>query len=219
MTTRILLVDDHQILREGLRSLLETQPDMKIVGEAGEGTTALQLVRTLRPDVVIMDVNMEGMDGIEVTRRIKREYPETRVLALSMYLRSGFVSEMFKSGASGYLLKENAFVEVVQAIRTVLAGQKYACAKVAGLLVDQYVQSEERASARTALTERETEVTRLLARGKSTKEIALITGSSIKTIDARRRRILKKLGLNSLAELVVYAIREHLIEVDDQRTT
>ena len=147
MATKILLVDDHQILREGLRSLLETQPDMKIVGEAGEGRTALQLVRSLHPDVIIMDVNMEGMDGIEVTRVIKREHPETKVLALSMFLRSSFVSEMFKSGASGYLLKENAFVEVVQAIKTVLSGQRYACAKVASLLMDELAQADDRAPA------------------------------------------------------------------------
>jgi DNA-binding NarL/FixJ family response regulator len=216
MAAKILLVDDHQILREGLRALLETQGDMEIVGEAGDGRTAFELVRSLHPDVVIMDVNMEGMDGIEVTRLIKRECPQTKVLALSMYLRSSFVSEMFKAGASGYLLKENAFVEVVQAINTILTGEKYACAKVAGLLVDAYVQVDDRAPAQTSLTERETEVTRMLARGKSTKEIALLTHTSIKTVDACRRRIMRKLGINSVAELVIYAIREHLIDVDGQ---
>ncbi len=216
MTTKILLVDDHQILREGLRSLLETQPDMKIVGEAGDGRMALQLVRSLRPDVVIMDVNMEGMDGIEATRVIKREHPETKVLALSMFLRSSFVSEMFKSGASGYLLKENAFVEVVQAIKTILTGQKYASAKVASLLMDELAQADDRTAAIAPLTKRETEVTRMVARGKSVKEIALSTGTSIKTIDACRRRVMRKLGINSVAELVIYAVRERLIDVDGQ---
>jgi two-component system response regulator NreC len=216
MTTKILLVDDHQILREGLRSLLETQPDMKIVGEAGDGRTALQLVRSLHPDVIIMDINMEGMDGIEVTRMVKREHPETKVLALSMYLRSSFVSEMFKSGASGYLLKENAFVEVVQAIKTILTGQRYASAKVASLLMDDLARVDERAPAGVRLTERETEVTKMLASGKSSKEIALVTGTSTKTIDACRRRIMQKLEINSVAELVIYAIRERLIDVDGQ---
>lgn len=216
MATKIVLVDDHQILREGLRSLLEAQPDMKIVGEAGEGRTALQLVRELHPDVVIMDVNMEGMDGIEVTRLITRQHPETKVLALSMYSRSSFVSEMFRSGALGYLLKENAFVEVVQAIKTIVTGQKYASTKVAGLLVDEYIQVEGRAGAKTPLTERETEVTRMLASGKSSKEIALVTGTSTKTIDACRRRIMRKLEINSVAELVLYAVRERLVDVDGQ---
>jgi len=215
MTTKIVLVDDHQILREGLRVLLEAQGDMEIVGETGDGAAALKLVRTLHPDIVIMDVNMEGMDGIEATRAIKREVPETKVLALSMHLRSSFVSEMFRSGASGYLLKENAFVELVQAIRTVLAGEKYACAKVASLLVEEYVQVADRVPA--PLTERETAVIRMLASGKSAKEIALLTHTSIKTIDARRRRIMRKLGIGSVAELVIYAIRERLIDVDGPR--
>jgi DNA-binding NarL/FixJ family response regulator len=216
MATKILLVDDHQILREGLRALLEKQEGMEIVGEAGDGRTALHQVQSLRPDVVIMDVNMEGMDGIEVTRVITRQHPETRVLALSMYLRSSFVSEMFKSGALGYLLKENAFAEVVQAIKTILTGQKYASAKVAALLVDEYIPGDGRRAVRTPLTERETEVARMLASGKSAKEIAFITHTSTKTIDACRRRIMQKLGINSVAELVLYAVRERLIDVDGQ---
>jgi DNA-binding NarL/FixJ family response regulator len=218
MATKILLVDDHQILREGLRALLEKQEGMEIVGEAGDGRTALHLVQSLRPDVVIMDVNMEGMDGIEVTRMITREHPETKVLALSMYLRSSFVSEMFKSGALGYLLKENAFAEVVQAIKTILTGQKYASTKVAALLVDEYIPVDGHRAVRAALTERETEVTRMLASGKSAKEIAFITHTSIKTVDACRRRIMQKLGINSVAELVLYAVRERLIDVDGQRS-
>ncbi len=214
MPTTILLVDDHQILREGLRSLLEKQSNMEIVGEAGDGRTALRLVRELRPNVVIMDVNMEGMDGIDATRAITRERPGTRVLALSMYLRKTFVSEMFKSGASGYLLKENAFGEVVQAINTIITGQRYACAKVAGLLVDEHLHVDVATSAKTGLTKRESEVIRMLANGQSSKAIALATQTSVKTVDARRRRIMRKLGVSSVAELVKYAIREGLSEVD-----
>jgi DNA-binding NarL/FixJ family response regulator len=215
MPTTILLVDDHQVLREGLRALLEKQADMEIVGEAGDGRTALRLVREVRPDVVIMDVNMEGMDGIDATRAITRERPGTKVLALSMYLRKTFVSEMFKSGASGYLLKENTFAEVVQAIHTIVTGQRYACAKVASLLVDEYLHVGAAAPAKTELTERETEVIRMLANGQSSKEIARATQTSVKTIDACRRRIMQKLGVSSVAELVKYAIREGLTEVDD----
>jgi DNA-binding NarL/FixJ family response regulator len=214
MAVRILLVDDHQVLREGLGSLLEQQPDMEVVGEAADGMTALRLVRELAPDVVIMDVNMDGMDGIDATRMIHREHPETKVLALSMYLRKTFVSEMFKSGATGYLLKDNAFAEIVEAIRAVLSGEKYVCAKVAALLVDEYVQDGQGSISSAQLTKREIEVIRMLADGKTSKEIALITETSVKTVDACRRRIMRKLDINSVAELVKYAIREGLTTVD-----
>jgi DNA-binding NarL/FixJ family response regulator len=177
MSARILLVDDHQVLREGLRSLLEKQPDMEVVGEAGDGRTALQRVREIRPDIVIMDVNMEGMDGIDATRLITRDYPETKVLALSMFLRKAFVSEMFKCGASGYILKENAFAEIVEAVRTVLAGEKYVCLKAAGLLVEEYVHGRAGSAEDSRLTEREMAIVRMLANGQTSKEIALVTNS------------------------------------------
>ena len=214
MAVRILLVDDHQVLREGLGSLLEQQPDMEVVGEAGDGMTALRLVRELQPDVIIMDVNMDGMDGIDATRMIHREHPEAKVLALSMYLRKTFVSEMFKSGATGYLLKDNAFAEIVEAIHAVLNGEKYVCAKVAALLVDEYVQDGQGNLSSAQLTKRELEVIRMLADGKTSKEIALITETSVKTVDACRRRIMRKLDISSVAELVKYAIREGLTTVD-----
>jgi two-component system response regulator NreC len=214
MAVRILLVDDHQVLREGLRSLLEQQPNMEVAGEAGDGMTALRLVRELKPELVIMDVNMDGMDGIDATRMISREFPETKVLALSMFLRKTFISEMFKSGAAGYLLKDNAFSEIVEAIKTILTGEKYVCAKVAALLVDEYVQEGHDAEAKERLTKREIEVIRMLADGKTSKEIALITETSVKTVDACRRRVMQKLTINSIAELVKYAIREGLTTVD-----
>jgi DNA-binding NarL/FixJ family response regulator len=214
MAVRILLVDDHQVLREGLRSLLERQPNMEVVGEAGDGMMALRLVRELKPDLAIMDVNMDGIDGIDATRMISREHPDTKVLALSMFLRKTFISEMFKSGAAGYLLKDNAFSEIVEAIRTILNGEKYVCAKVAALLVDEYVQEGQDPHAKERLTKRENEVIRMLADGKSSKEIALITETSVKTVDACRRRIMQKLTITSIAELVKYAIREGLTTVD-----
>jgi DNA-binding NarL/FixJ family response regulator len=214
MAMKILLVDDHQVLREGLRSMLERQPDMQVVGEAADGTTALQLVRELNPDLVIMDVNMPGMDGIDVTRLISRDHPQVKVLALSMYLRKTFICEMLKSGAAGYLLKESAFAEIVDAIRTVLRGEKYVSNRVAGLLVDEYVQQGQRDPTQVHLTKRELEAVRMLADGKSSKEIAVITGTSVKTVDACRRRVMQKLNVRSIAELVKYAIREGLTTVD-----
>lgn len=214
MSTRIAIVDDHQVFREGLRSLLEQRPSMEVVGEAGDGHAALQLARELRPGVIIMDVNMPGMDGIDATRRIIHDFPQTKVIALSMYLRKTFVSEMFKSGAAAYLLKENAFFEIMQAIQTVSAGERYVCSKVASLLVGEYIDPGARASAGKSLTEREIMVVRMLADGKTSKEIALAQNASVKTIDACRRQIMQKLGLDSLAELVKYAIREGLTAVD-----
>jgi DNA-binding NarL/FixJ family response regulator len=214
MAVRILLVDDHQVLREGLRSLLEQEPEMEVVGEAGDGMMALRLVRELQPDIVIMDVNMEGMDGIDATRMIGREHPNTKVLGLSMFLRKTFVTEMIRSGAAGYLLKDNAFAEIVEAIRTILSGEKYVCSKVAALLVDEYVQNGQSTPSGARLTRRELEVIRMLADGKTSKEVGLITKTSVKTVDACRRRIMQKLGINSVAELVKYAIREGLTTVD-----
>jgi DNA-binding NarL/FixJ family response regulator len=214
MSARILLVDDHQVLREGLRSLLEKQPDMEVVGEASDGRMALQLVRGMKPDIVIMDVNMPGMDGIDATRLITRDYPGTKVLALSMFLRKAFVSEMFKCGASGYILKENTSAEIVEAVRTILAGEKYVCLRAAGLLVDEYVHGRAFDAEDSRLTEREMEIIRMLANGQTTKEIALATNASAKTVDACRRRVMRKLGVSSVAEIVKYAIREGLTTVD-----
>jgi len=214
MPARILLVDDHRVLREGLRSLLERQAEMTVVGEAGDGRAALRLVRELKPDLVIMDVNMEGVDGIDATRLITQDYPGTKVVALSMYLRKTFVAEMFKSGASGYLLKESAFAEIVEAIKTVLAGETYVCRKVAGLLVNEYAPGRGGSPAKILLTSRETEIVRMLANGMTSKEIAGATKASVKTIDACRRRVMQKLRVASTADLVKYAIREGLTTVD-----
>jgi DNA-binding NarL/FixJ family response regulator len=214
MAVKILLVDDHQVLREGLRSLLERQADMQVVGEAADGTAALRLVRELNPDLIIMDVNMPGMDGIDVTRLISRDHPGVKVLVLSMYLRKTFVSEMFKSGAAGYLLKESAFAEIAEAIRVVLKGERYVSKRVAGLLIDDYVEGVPKDAAKTQLTKKELEVIRMLADGKSSKEIALITDTSVKTVDACRRRVMQKLEVRSLAELIKYAIREGLTTAD-----
>jgi DNA-binding NarL/FixJ family response regulator len=214
MSARILLVDDHQILREGLRSLLEKQVGLEVVGETGDGRTALQLVQDLRPDLVIMDVTMPDLDGIDATRLITHDHPGTKVLALSMYLRKVFVVEMLKSGASGYLLKENAFAEIVEAIKTILAGEKYVCRKAAGLLAEEYTKGQDASAASTQLTEHETAIIRLLANGKTSKEIARTGNVSVKTVDACRRRVMQKLGVASTADLVKYAIREGLTLVD-----
>jgi DNA-binding NarL/FixJ family response regulator len=217
MAIRIILVDDHQVLREGLKSLLEKHTEFEVVGEASNGLTALKLVRELMPDIVIMDVNMPEMDGIETTRLITQEFPKIRVLALSMYLRKAFVTEMFENGAAGYLLKDNTFSEVINAIKKISLGQKYVCSKVAGILVDGYTADKEDNTLSGKLTKHQIEIVRMLADGHTSKEIAAMTKTSIKTVDACRRRVLKKLGMQSFAELIKYAIREGLTTVEHSK--
>ncbi len=215
MAVRILLADDHKMVREGLSLLLRSEPDMEVVGEAEEGATATRLARELKPDVIIMDVNMPGMDGIDATRRILMDMPEVKLIAISMYAKKSFITEMLKAGASGYILKEQAFDELVRAIKMVISNETYLSSKVAGIVVDDYVQNHNgRRSATEVLTQREREVLRLLAEGKPSKEIALLLDISVKTIDACRRRIMQKLNVQSLAELVKYAIREGLTTID-----
>jgi len=216
MAVRILLADDHKMVREGLSLLLKSEPDMEVVGEAEEGATATRLARELKPDVIIMDVNMPGMDGIDATRRILLDMPDVKLIALSMHAKKIFITEMLKAGASGYILKEQAFDELVVAIKTVISNQTYLSSKVAGIVVDDYVQTHngKSDSAARILTKREREVLKLLAEGKPSKEIALLFDMSVKTIDACRRRIMQKLDIQSLAELIKYAIREGLTTID-----
>lgn len=216
MTVRILLVDDHKILREGLHSMLEKQADIEVVGEAGDGAMAIRLARELKPDVIVMDVEMHGMDGIDATRWISQEIRDAKIVALSMYPKKSFVIEMLKAGAAGYILKEYAFSELVNAINTVMADEIYLCPKVASIVVGSYVRSqlEPGSSSGTLLTSREREVLKLLAEGKPSKEVALLLNVSIKTVDACRRLIMQKLNVRSVAELVKYAIREGLTSLD-----
>ncbi len=216
MTLRILLADDHEIMRQGLRVLLEKNSDMEVVGEANDGQEAIELAEQLKPDVVVMDVNMPGVDGPDATRRIVSDKPDTRIVALSMHSKKGFIIEMLKAGASGYVLKENAFSELVNAINTVMGNEIYLSSKITRIVVDDYVQDRvgRGAASKMTLTDRESEVLKLVGDGKSSKEIALQLDLSVKTIDACRRRIMAKLDIDSVAELVKYAIREGLTSLE-----
>lgn len=213
MSIRILLADDHGIIRSALRAILEREQGMEVVGEAEDGRKALELARELVPDVILMDITMPGLNGIDATRKIISEFPKIKVIALTIHAGSHFITEMFKAVASGYLLKDCLVDELVGAIRTVHAGGMYTSPEIAGILVDDYVHtlSNGHGSSKPTLTSREREVLQLIAEGKTTKQIALILHVSPKTIEANRLKIMKKLELDSIAELTKYAIREGLI--------
>ncbi len=212
MTIGIVLADDHQIFREGIRQLFDQQGDMEVLAEAADGRMAVKLARELSPDVVVMDISMPGLNGIDATRRIIAENPQVKVVALSMHADRRFALEMLKAGATGYLLKDCAFEELVRAINAVLKGQTYLCPEMTELVLrDSLHLSEEPKSLEPCpLTLREREVLQLVAEGKNTKEIAELLNVSVKTIESHRSNIMKKLNLHSLAELTKYAIREGL---------
>ncbi|MCU0294095.1 MAG: response regulator transcription factor [Thermoanaerobaculaceae bacterium] len=212
MPVRIVLADDHRMVREGLRDLLERRTDLQVVGEAADGETAARLARELRPDIVILDVSMPRLNGIEATRRIVAECPTVKVLALSMHSDRRFVIEMLKAGASGYLLKDGAFDELVHAIESVMARAAFLSPAITDMVVKEYVAGlagGER-SAFAVLTPREREVLQLVAEGLPTKAVAARLGLSIKTVETYRQQIMDKLDLHSVAELTKYAIREGL---------
>jgi DNA-binding NarL/FixJ family response regulator len=212
MCLKILLVDDHTILREGLKSLIEKDPQAVVVGEAGDGATAVRLAAELLPDVVVMDMTMPVMNGIDATREISGKLPGVRVLALSMENDRFFVVEALKAGATGYLLKDAAFAEISEAITTVARGETYLPRKIATLVVKEFLQCipEELSPVYEKLTAREREILQLVAEGKNTKEIAFLLGNSIKTVENQRNAIMQKLNLFSIAELTKYAIRHGL---------
>ena len=212
MNYRIVIVDDHQIVRQGLRTLLEKEPDMQVVGEAEDGRQTLPIVRELIPHVIVMDVKMPDLDGIEATRQIHSELPQVKVIALSMYSDRRFVANMFKAGANGYLLKDCAFEELAQAIRLVMSNKTYLSPGVADVVVKDYVNQTPAPtpSVFSVLTTREREVLQLLSEGKRTTQIAKLLHISIKTVDTHRPKIMQKLNIRSVAELTKYAIREGL---------
>ncbi len=211
MAIRVLLADDHQIVRDGLHALLDAETDLEIVGEAREGRAAVQLAAQMKPDVVIMDIGMPDLNGMEATRQILEAAPGVRIVALSMHSDRRFIEGMFKAGAAGYLLKDAAFEELARAVRTVVAGRPYLSPSIAAAVIDGYVNpAAGSASAADLLTPREREVLQLLAEGNSTKQIALSLDVSVKTVETYRSRLMEKLDLHSVAELTKYAVREGL---------
>ncbi len=216
MSIRIVLADDHKITRQGLRSLLDKQEEMEVVAEAENGRDAVQLVEQLAPDVVIMDVTMPDLNGVEATRQIMSRSPDVKIIGLSMHSDSLFVTEMLKSGAAGYLLKDCAFEELSRAIRTVVEDKTYLSPSISGVVVDDYLHRLSKAgtSSSQVLSDREREVLQLLAEGKSTKQIALKLHISAKTVETHRRQIMNKLDIHTVAELTKYAVRKGLTSLE-----
>jgi DNA-binding NarL/FixJ family response regulator len=216
MTTRILLADDHRILRQGLRGLLAGEKDFEVVAEAENGRAAVEMAERLVPHVVVMDIGMPDLNGIDATRQIMERVPSVRVIALSAYADRRLIAEILKAGASGYLLKESAFEELAEAIRTAAAKKVYLSPKIAAELVDDYVRmaKDPGPSVFESLSPREREVLQLIAEGHSTKEVARILKVSVKTVETHRRQLMNKLELFSVAELTRYAIREGLVSLE-----
>lgn len=217
MTIRILIADNHTLFSQGLRSLAETQPDFEVIGEVSDGREAVAQSRELRPDVVLMDVVMPGLNGLDATRQIRQEAPTTRVLALSMHVDKRYVLGMLEAGASGYLAKDASFEEVARALRAVAAGHVYLAPNVAGLVVEDFTRrtsSPSSPSAPAALSPREREVLQLLAEGLAAGRIARQLHISVKTVETHRRNILAKLELDTVADLVRYAIREGITSLE-----
>jgi len=212
MTIRVLLADDHRIIREGIQTLLSREPDIDVVGEANDGREMIQMNEALQPDVLVMDITMPNLNGIDATRQIISKYPDARIIALSMHSDQRFVVEMLQAGASAYLLKDCVYDDLVKAIHLVCEGKTYLSPEIASILVDDYrAQGQKNPAAKSmTLTPREREVLQLFAEGHSTREIAEKLFLSVKTIEAHRAQIMRKLNTHSVAELTKYAIREGL---------
>jgi DNA-binding NarL/FixJ family response regulator len=205
MSTRILLVDDHEIVRRGIHSLLDAEPGFVVCAEAGDGREAVELARRHKPDVVVMDIGMPGMNGIEATRLIRRTCRRTEVLALSLHDSEHYAREMLDAGARGYLLKSDAVREVVAAVRAVSSRHRYMTAHL-----DTKTTTQE-SSGKPALTRRETQVLQLVAQGRTSREISRMLGVTLKTIESHRANLMRKLPARSVAELMRYAIQKGLI--------
>ena len=207
---RILLADDHAVVRQGFKMILSAQPDMEIVGEAGNGREAVELAENLKPDIVVMDVAMPELNGIEATRRLAASVPHLRVVALSMHKDNVYVREILRAGARAYLLKDSVAADLVSAVRAVAQGEGYISPAVSNAVLDDY--RKHVTNPIDLLSSREREVLQMLAEGKTNKEIAGVLNLSVYTVDAHRGRIMEKLNVHSINELVRFAVRNGLID-------
>jgi two-component system NarL family response regulator len=214
MSVQILIADDHQMLRDGLRAILEKDQNVEVIGEASDGRTAVEMARTLLPDVVVMDIGMPDLNGVEATRQIKAESPAVKVIALSRHSDKRYVVRMLEAGASGYVLKSGAYDELRRAVEAVSRGEGYLSPRITGVLVDLHLHPASQPE-NPSLGPREREIVQLLAEGHTSPQIARKLHISTRTVESHRRNIMKKLGVHSLAEITKYAIREGLTSMED----
>jgi DNA-binding NarL/FixJ family response regulator len=211
---RVLLADDHNLIRAGLRLVVSQELDFQVAGEADNGRRAVEMAMELKPDVVVMDIGMPDLNGIEACRQVREALPETQVVMLSMHSDEGYVLRALKAGARAYLLKDSAEADLARAIRAAASGKSFFSPAVAKLLLDDYIRKLERTGAEDSyelLTPREREVLQLVAEGKSSKEIANLLSLSVYTVETHRANILQKLNLKSVAEMILYAVRKGII--------
>jgi DNA-binding NarL/FixJ family response regulator len=213
MATKILIADDHKLFREGLKNVIEKNVSLKVIAEATEGREAIKLCSQLHPDVVIMDVSMPGLNGIEATRSIVKDYPHIKVIALSMHPDKQFITKMLKAGAYAYLQKDSEVSELINAIKIVSQDQKYISHNVSNIIIDEFLNGS--AEEKSQLSHREKEILQLIAEGKSSREIAEILFLSSKTVDAHRKNIMDKLNLYTIPELTKYAIKSGLTSLEN----
>lgn len=216
---RILLADDHRIMREGLRAILERSGEFQVVGEATGGREAVRLVEKLRPEVVVMDIVMEDLNGIEATRQIKAIAPRTAIVALSSHADRRYVQAILDAGASGYVLKANAYEQLAEAVRVAFQGMRYLCPEVTSEVIESALRKGAAGSVWEILGSREREVLQLIAEGLTSPEISLRLNVSTSTVDTHRRNIMRKLDVHNVADLTRYAIREGLTPLELRRAT
>lgn len=210
MATRILMVDDHEIMREGMCALLRKHSEYEVVGQAADGRKALEMLSELHPDIVIMDIGMPNLNGIEATRQILSQNSQIKIMALSTHSEGTIVARMIKAGASGYMLKESAFEELIDGIELMMTGKVFLCSKISKVVFSDYINiiTNPKWNESDGLSGREREVLQLVAEGHTTKEIANMLHLSPKTVDSHREHIMEKLGIRNIAGLTKYAIRE-----------
>lgn len=212
---RILLADDHHLVRTGLRALLQSLPDIEVVGETGDGREAIELVRTRAPNIVLMDIAMPGLNGLDATARVVGEFPQTRVIILSMHASEEYVKQALRAGATGYLLKNAAPEELGLAIQAVTRGETWLSPAISRLVVEEYLGARGDDTGPLAqLTPRQREILQLITEGKTTKQIAAALAVSVKTVETHRAQLMERLGIHDVAGLVRYAIRHGLVQID-----
>ncbi len=211
---RVLLADDHTLMRAGLRMVVDAQPDLMVVGEANNGREAVEMARTLKPDIVVMDIGMPNLNGIEAARQIRGSHPETQIVMLSMHSDEGYVLRALKAGAKAYLLKDSAEADLAQAVRAAAVGKSFFSPAVGRVLLEDYMRRLKRTGSEDSyeiLSPREREILQLVAEGNSSKEIANLLNLSIYTVETHRARIMQKLDLRGIPELILYAVRKGIV--------